>query len=199
MFRWNGGTASFKKKLLRKMPDKNNKIVVSKYFPKNHSKKTNSVNQQENTDEYDYSDNIEIVNMSTSKIRSINDQNNEKSYIPSSKNFPSKQEIEIMIEPLGTELSTPTFSEADILMLDPTFIKAFGSQETNEDISSSSSSNNMNFASVNKVDKIHAFHHELKNEKPNKNPSSTHQYDISNHIIFDRNINLLDTRTQTQP
>lgn len=207
MFRWNGGSASFRKKLLRKMPDKNNKATVSKYFSKNQASKKCDTNYQLE-DKVDYCPlNIDHINYSIAYQTSKNNQFCDKKNISSSKKDTNEYNIKIMIDPSEFELYPLNFNKTDILLVDPDFMKVASSQKENQDNSLTCINQNqiiMNndpqFVSTLEL-KSEFGGDPLKDKTNNENVKIinrfNNQFKISNQTIFNRIIELRDIQTQT--
>lgn len=200
MFRWNGGSASFRKKLLKKMPEKNNKVIVSKYFSKNQN------SNKEINHAKDNKDNLNITNRANSKYTMPldNQQFNIHTYREkaSMKNSHNEQNIKLMLEPSDHEAYPLTFNTNDILMVDPSYIKIFNSQEDKHVFNSVCQNYNaivspLTKSHINKKDEIDIFHNESINNKMKNDFVLNSHFSISNQTIFHKVSDLRDAQTQT--
>ena len=104
------------------------------------------------------------------------------------------------MEPFEADLNFPKFNSNDILKVDPSYMRAFGYQEDTKIIYSPSQNYPLNNQKKEDFSKIELNTlDEPKNTNLTQDFPSDNQYDISNHIIFDKIVDLRDIKTQTQP
>lgn len=203
MFRWNGGSASFRKRLLRKMPDKNNKVIVSKYFTKNQNSRNSQISHGN-----DINDNLNILNDIDINHNIKHNQSSEHriaekrcSTTISTKDS-GENDLKIMMEPSEHELCPITINSSDILLIDPSYMKIFGFQQDNQAVGST----NLNITSTmtqemptnqQNESKIYISQNKSINDAKKVNYLSDNQFSISNQTIFHKITHLRDIQTQT--
>lgn len=203
MFRWNGGSASFRKRLLRKMPDKNNKVIVSKYFTKNQNSRNFQISHENNIN-----DNLNIHNDIDINHTIIPNQSSEHriaekscSTTISTKDS-DENDLKIMIEPSEHESYPFAINSSDILLIDPSYMKIFGFQQDNQAVEST----NLNVTSTMTQEmptnqqnerKIYLSQNKSINKAKKVNYLSDNQFSISNQTVFHKITHLRDIQTQT--